>query len=79
MEKVWHTLRVGHKNTVGGLKMIKHLTVKTKRKLKYLHVRTCRGIKRAARRLRLYFFDPNDSAPGDDFPSGPLHFLMPKT
>jgi hypothetical protein len=58
--------------------MIKNLTVKTKRSLKYIHVKTYRGLKKAARRLRTYLFDPSDIAPGDDFPAGPLHFQKQK-
>lgn len=59
--------------------MIKTLAVKTKRKLKLVHLRTYRSLKTAAHRFKSFFYDPNDSAPGDSFPSGPLHFLMPKS
>ena len=54
------------------------LTTKTKGKLKYMRFKTYRGFKTAAHRLKSFFYDPNDSAPGDDFPTGPLSFLMPK-
>jgi hypothetical protein len=54
------------------------LTTKTKGKLKYMRFRTYRGFKTAAHRLKSFLFDPNDLAPGDDFPTGPLSFLMPK-
>ncbi len=59
--------------------MISHLlTAKAKGKLKYMHFRTYRRIKTAAHRLRSFLFDPNDIAPGDDFPAGPLLFLTAK-
>jgi hypothetical protein len=55
------------------------LATKAKNKLKYMHFKTCRGIKKAAHRIKTFLFDPNDSAPGDSFPTGPLMFLKPKT
>jgi hypothetical protein len=59
--------------------MITHmLTHKTKSKLKYMHFKTYRGIKTAAQRIKSFLFDPNDTAPGDDFPAGPLTFILPK-
>ena len=54
------------------------LTTKAKSKLKYMHFKTYRSLKTVAHRLKTFFYDPNDSAPGDDFPTGPLLFLMPK-
>ena len=54
------------------------LTTKAKSNLKYMRFKTYRGFKTAAHRLKSFLFDPNDSAPGDDFPNGPLLFLMPK-
>jgi hypothetical protein len=60
--------------------MIPHLlTTKTKSKLKYMRFKTYRGFKTAARGLKSFLFDPSDSAPGDDFPNGPLLFSMPKS
>ncbi len=70
---------VGKQDQVLRLTMIKHLlTTKTKRNLKRLHIKTYRGIKIAAHKIKTFFFDPNDTAPGDDFPSGPLMFQTPK-
>lgn len=58
--------------------MIKNLlTAKTKSKLRYARFKTYRGIKTAAHRLKTFLYDPADSAPGDDFPNGPLIFLKP--
>jgi len=59
--------------------MLSHLLpAKAKNKLKYMHFKTYRGIKTAAHRLKAFLFDPNDLAPGDDFPCGPLMFLTSK-
>jgi hypothetical protein len=58
--------------------MQNQLTATTKSKLKYMRFKTYRGLKTAAHRLKSFLYDPNDSAPGDDFPNGPLQFLMPK-
>jgi len=55
------------------------LAAKTNRKLKYIRFKTYRSIKTASHRLKTFFFDPNDIAPGDDFPIGPLMFLEPKS
>jgi hypothetical protein len=58
--------------------MIKNLlTAKTKSKMKYAHFKTYRSLKTVAHRLKSFLYDPNDSAPGDDFPNGPLQFLKP--
>jgi hypothetical protein len=54
------------------------LTTKTKGKIKFMRFKTYRGFKTAAHRLKAFFYDPNDSAPGDDFPTGPLTFLKPR-
>jgi len=40
--------------------------------------KTYRGFKSAAHKIKAFLYDPNDSAPGDDFPIGPLVFLKPK-
>jgi hypothetical protein len=58
--------------------MPNQLAAKAKRKLKYMHLKTYRSLKSAAHRLKSFLYDPNDSAPGDDFPNGPLQFSMPK-
>ncbi len=59
--------------------MIKNLlTAKAKSKLKYMHFKAYRGLKTVAHRLKTFLYDPNDLTPGDDFPNGPLLFLMPK-
>lgn len=60
--------------------MIKNLlTAKTKNKLQFMHFKTYRSIKTVAHRVKSFFYDPNDSAPGDDFPNGPLVFSLPKS
>ena len=59
--------------------MIPALAAKTKNKIKYMRFKTYRSVKTAAHRLRTFLYDPADSAPGDDFPIGPLLFLTPKT
>jgi len=58
--------------------MLKHLTAKTKSNLHYIRFKTYRSLKSAAHRLKSFLYDPNDFAPGDSFPSGPLMFLTPK-
>jgi len=59
--------------------MMPNLTAKTKSNLRYMRFKTYRSVKTAAHRLKTFFYDPADSAPGDDFPIGPLMFLEPKT
>jgi hypothetical protein len=43
-----------------------------------MRFKTYRGFKTATHRFKTFFYDPNDSAPGDDFPSGPLTFSKPR-
>lgn len=59
--------------------MIPTLTAKTKNKINYMRFKTYRGIKTAANKLKSFLFDPNDLAPGDDFPNGPLVFATNKS
>jgi len=76
---MWHTLKSkGLKFNLGVNLMRNLLTTKTKNKIKSIHLKTYHGIKNAAYRLKSFLFDPNDLAPGDDFPNGPLLFLQPK-
>lgn len=77
--KTYGTLKMWSvEKLLGGLKMIKNLATKAKSKLKYMRFKTYRNLKMAAHSLKAFLYDPSDSAPGDDFPAGPLMFLLPK-